>query len=79
MASSLSTLSENLLTPGFEKFRETAKHFKAEDLPLVTRKGVYSYEYTDSCNKLEQTHVLKKVYVILLVYCCVWGSWSGGV
>ncbi|KAF0749873.1 DNA pol B 2 domain-containing protein [Aphis craccivora] len=40
MASSLSTLLENLLTPEFEKFRETAKHFNAKDLPLVTRKGV---------------------------------------
>ncbi|KAF0694603.1 Uncharacterized protein FWK35_00033681, partial [Aphis craccivora] len=60
MASSLSTLSENLLTPGFEKFRETAKHFNAQDLPLITRKGVYPYEYTDGRNKLEQTHLPKK-------------------
>ncbi|KAF0756711.1 Uncharacterized protein FWK35_00034723, partial [Aphis craccivora] len=56
----LSTLSENLLTPGFEKFRETAKHFNAKDLPLVTRKGVYPYEYTDGWNKLEQIHLPKK-------------------
>ncbi|KAF0703251.1 Uncharacterized protein FWK35_00031665 [Aphis craccivora] len=60
MALSLSTLSENLLTPGFEKFRETAKHFNAQDLPLVTRKRVYPYEYTDGWNKLEQTHLPKK-------------------
>ncbi|KAE9523763.1 hypothetical protein AGLY_015823 [Aphis glycines] len=60
MASSLSTLSENLLTPGFEKLRETAKHFNAKDLLLVTRKSVYSYEYTDGWNKLEQTHLPEK-------------------
>ncbi|CAH1722581.1 unnamed protein product [Aphis gossypii] len=60
MASSLSTLSENLLTPGFEKFRETAKHFNTADLPLVTRKGVYPYEYTDGWNKLEQTNLPEK-------------------
>ncbi|KAE9523742.1 hypothetical protein AGLY_015802 [Aphis glycines] len=55
MASSLSTLSENLLTPGFEKFRETAKHFNAKVLPLV-----FPYEYTDGWNKLEQTHLPEK-------------------
>ncbi|KAE9530102.1 hypothetical protein AGLY_011564 [Aphis glycines] len=60
MASSLSTLSENLLTPGFEKFRETANYFNAKDLPLVTRKGVYPYEYTAGWNKLEQTHLPEK-------------------
>jgi len=40
MASSLSSLAENLITPGLENFRETAKHFVAGDMPLVTRKGV---------------------------------------
>ncbi|KAE9523724.1 hypothetical protein AGLY_015865 [Aphis glycines] len=60
MASSLLTLSENLLTPGFEKFRETAKHFNAKDLPFVTRKVVYPYEYTVGWNKLEQTHLPEK-------------------
>uniref|UniRef100_A0A2S2NB19 DNA-directed DNA polymerase n=1 Tax=Schizaphis graminum TaxID=13262 RepID=A0A2S2NB19_SCHGA len=37
MASSLSTLASNLISPGFEKFRETAKHFSTEDMQLVTR------------------------------------------
>ncbi|XP_060868899.1 uncharacterized protein LOC132943807 isoform X2 [Metopolophium dirhodum] len=55
MASSLSTLSKNLITPGFEKFRNSAKHFSAQDLPLVTRKGVYPYDYTDDWDKLEET------------------------
>ncbi|KAL4121528.1 hypothetical protein QTP88_014022 [Uroleucon formosanum] len=53
MASSLSSLAENLITPGLENFRETAKHFTAGDMPLVTRKGVYPYEYTDSWERLE--------------------------
>jgi len=48
MASKLSTLADNLITPGFEKFRKTAKHFFTEDMQLVTRKGVYPYEFTDS-------------------------------
>ncbi|XP_060881669.1 uncharacterized protein LOC132953153 [Metopolophium dirhodum] len=55
MASSLSTLSKNLIRPGFEKFRNSAKHFSAQDLSLVTRKGVYPYDYTDDWDKLEET------------------------
>ncbi|KAE9540697.1 hypothetical protein AGLY_003942 [Aphis glycines] len=55
MATSLSTLAANLITPNFEKFRITAKHFSNNDLPLVTRKGVYPYDFTDDWAKLEQT------------------------
>jgi len=55
MASSLSSLAENLITQNFENFRETAKHFVREDMPLVTRKGVYPYEYTDSWDKLDES------------------------
>jgi len=36
MASRLSTLASNLITPGFEKFRETSKMFAPEDMSLVT-------------------------------------------
>lgn len=60
MTSSLSTLASNLLTNDFSKFRETAKVFTTEDLPLVTRKGVYPYEYTDSWAKLEETRLPPK-------------------
>ncbi|KAF0683340.1 DNA pol B 2 domain-containing protein, partial [Aphis craccivora] len=60
MASKLSTLAENLLTPGFEKFRETAKSFVPKDMDLVTRKGVYPYEFTDSWDKLEETILPRK-------------------
>ncbi|XP_060875707.1 uncharacterized protein LOC132948988 [Metopolophium dirhodum] len=55
MATSLSTLANNLITPNLEKFRITAKHFSNNDLPLVTRKGVYPYDFTDDWSKLEQT------------------------
>jgi len=55
MASSLSFLAENLITHNFENFRETAKHFISGDMTLVTRKGVYLYEYTDSWSKLDVT------------------------
>ncbi|KAL4092514.1 hypothetical protein QTP88_027013 [Uroleucon formosanum] len=54
MASKLSTLAKNLLTLNFSKFRETGKHFSTDDMNLVTRKGVYPYEYTDAWNKLEE-------------------------
>jgi len=48
MASSLATLASNLVTHDFSKFRESAKVFEIEDMTLVTRKGMYPYEYTDS-------------------------------
>ncbi|KAL4091045.1 hypothetical protein QTP88_025786 [Uroleucon formosanum] len=60
MASSLSSLASNLLTSDFEKFRETSKHFSSEDMPLVTRKGVYPYEYINSLDKLKETHLPEK-------------------
>jgi len=60
MAYSLSSLASNLLTPDFKKFIETSKHFSSEDMPLVTRKGVYPYEYTDSWGKLKDTRLPEK-------------------
>jgi len=36
MASSLSSLSKNLMTPGFDKFRETLKHFSRDDMAQAT-------------------------------------------
>ncbi|CAI6370646.1 unnamed protein product [Macrosiphum euphorbiae] len=60
MASSLSSLAENLVTPEHENFRETAKHFVAGDMPLVTRKGVYPYEYTDKWERLEDRRLPSK-------------------
>jgi len=45
MASKLSTHAKNLITPQFKKFRKTAKVFVPRDMDLVTRKGVYPYEF----------------------------------
>lgn len=55
MFSSLKNLGKNLTTPELSNFRETAKVFSGDDLKLVTRKGVYPYEYTDSWEKLDET------------------------
>lgn len=60
MASSLSSLAKNLITPDLNNFRETSKHFVIEDMPLVTRKGVYPYEYTDSWDKLNDKVLPRK-------------------
>jgi hypothetical protein len=54
MPSKLSTLAENLIRSGFEKFGETAKAFLLRDMDLVTRKVVYFYEYKESWEKLEE-------------------------
>jgi len=60
MTSNLSSLASNLLTTDLEKFRETSKHFSYKDMPLVTRKGVYPYDYTDSWGKLMETRLPEK-------------------
>ena len=60
MASGLSTLAKNLVTPGLENFRETAKVFNIVDMTLVTRKGVYPYEYTDSWSRLDEERLPRK-------------------
>uniref|UniRef100_A0A2S2PSX7 DNA-directed DNA polymerase n=1 Tax=Schizaphis graminum TaxID=13262 RepID=A0A2S2PSX7_SCHGA len=57
MPSKLESLAKNLLTPDFSQFRETLKHFSVEDMPLVSRKGVYPYEYTDAWCKLNDTRL----------------------
>lgn len=63
MSSGLDKLSENLLRAGELNYRETYKHFRIEDLDLVTRKGVYPYEYTDCWKVLEETTLpLKKEF-----------------
>ncbi|KAL4143364.1 hypothetical protein QTP88_005702 [Uroleucon formosanum] len=45
MASKLSTLTKNLLTPDFSKFRETGKHFATSDMDLVTPIKDEEYEH----------------------------------
>jgi len=60
MATSLSSLAKNLITPGLENFRETAKVFVRDDMPLVTHKRVYPYEYTDNWSRLDETSLPRK-------------------
>lgn len=60
MASRLVTLASNLITPNFSKLREISKVFTSEDMPFITWKGVYLYEYTDSWEKLEETSLPSK-------------------
>lgn len=57
MVSSLSTLASNLYTDDLCNFRETARVFSTLDIPLVTRKGVFSYEYMDSWTKLKENQL----------------------
>ncbi|XP_050064503.1 LOW QUALITY PROTEIN: uncharacterized protein LOC126553366 [Aphis gossypii] len=51
---SLSSLADNL-SEDKTRFRETLKIFSLSTLNLVTRKGVFPYEYIDHPNKLNET------------------------
>ncbi|GFU20139.1 uncharacterized protein TNCV_2557311 [Trichonephila clavipes] len=55
MNSSLDSLAKNV-----KEFRETAKYFPKDKLDLVTRKGVYPYDYMDSWEKYEETRLPNK-------------------
>lgn len=57
MNSSLATLVNNLPN---DKFIHIKRFFSEEDLPLVTRKGVYPYEYTSSWETLNETQLPTK-------------------
>ncbi|GFU97766.1 uncharacterized protein TNCV_2532391 [Trichonephila clavipes] len=50
MASNLDNLAKNV-----KEFRETSKYFPKDKFNLVTRKGVYPYDYMDSWQKCEET------------------------
>ncbi|KAL4141441.1 hypothetical protein QTP88_004079 [Uroleucon formosanum] len=52
--------SELLVTSDLETFREIAKVFQPMDMPLVTRKGVFPYEYCDKWSKLEESSLPSK-------------------
>lgn len=60
MASSLEKLACNLITPDLSNFRQTAKVFSNKDMKLVTRKGIYPHECTDSWEKLNETEIPQK-------------------
>ncbi|XP_022182827.1 uncharacterized protein LOC111042507 [Myzus persicae] len=54
MSESLSKLATNL-SEDKSRFRETSKIFSKKALDLVTRKGVFPYEYVNSWSKLDDT------------------------
>lgn len=54
MSESLCSLADNL-SEDKTRFRETLKIFPLPTLNLVTRKGVFPYEYIDNPNKLNET------------------------
>jgi len=60
MAEKLSKLAKNLSEDKL-KFRETIKVFSIKVLDLVTRKGVFPYEYVDSWSKLDEPFLPSKL------------------
>ncbi|KAE9526271.1 hypothetical protein AGLY_013902 [Aphis glycines] len=60
MATSLEKLVNNLGKGDISKFKETRKVFINTNVELVTRKGVYPYEYTDGWSKLDENSLPKK-------------------
>ena len=57
MASSIDKLSSNLKIDQFVNFK---KYYSGNQLSLLLRKGVYSYEYIDCLNKLDETSLPPK-------------------
>ncbi|KAE9522580.1 hypothetical protein AGLY_017002 [Aphis glycines] len=60
MAEKLSKLAKNLSEDKL-RFRETIKVFSIKVLDLVTRKGVFPYEYVDSWSKLNDSFLPSKL------------------
>ena len=52
MASSLDKLSSNLKIDQFVNFK---KYYSGNQLSLLLRKGVYSYDYVDCLKKIDKT------------------------
>ena len=51
MKQSFSDLADDLPK---DSFYHTKKEFSTENLELITRKGVYSYDYMDDFNKFKE-------------------------
>lgn len=61
MSSSLATLVDNLAKGGISQFPNTKGYWKDDELvKMVTRKGVYPYEYMDSFNCFKETSLPPK-------------------
>lgn len=59
MSESLNTLANNLAEDK-SKFKETLKFFQSDVISLITRKGVFSYEYVDNWGKLKELSLPSK-------------------
>ena len=72
MNSSLESLVANVKKKGIENFKHTSKFYQGEQLDLITRKGVYPYDYMDSIEKFAQEKLPeKKEFYSLLNKCDV--------
>ena len=59
MASSLESLVENLAKSGLEKLKETKKSF-GDGVKLLSRKGIYPYDYMSGIKKFEEIRLPPK-------------------
>ena len=65
MSSSLDKLVSNLPA---EALKYTSERFKKEKLSLMTRKGVYPYDYMDSFDKFNKTELpIKEEFYSILI------------
>ena len=66
MNSSLDKLSGYLIyedenkNKKYDKFKNIKKYYSEEQLPLITKKGIYPYEYMNSFEKFEETILPKR-------------------
>ncbi|XP_031355178.1 uncharacterized protein LOC116179519 [Photinus pyralis] len=61
MSESLDNLASYLKFDDFKILRSTLSHLNDEQLKLLTKKGVYPYEYMDSWEKFNETNLPEKI------------------
>jgi hypothetical protein len=57
MESSLETLVKNLKDKGIDNFKHLQKYYSGNQLELLTRKGVYPYDYMNTFDKFDETEL----------------------
>ena len=60
LSCSLEGLTANLLKSGRDQFTYLLDEFPGEEVDLLLRKGVYSYEYMDSAERFKETRLPSK-------------------
>jgi hypothetical protein len=60
LSTSLEKLVDNLKLDGLTSFKHTERHFGADKLDLVSRKGVFPYEYIKSLDVLDELQLPPK-------------------